>query len=143
MAITASCMWGSQNRNQSPKMFGPFWASLWFPFKSGVTRCPPHCCLQFTKGVLLKVPRVGAPRRGNGGAPVTHWLSGWPKKSPNFRLTTKMVFPKSLKFMNSGSQVNTSQKGVLHVAKPCPAAASRVEVSLRASTSLVPCEPVK
>ena len=31
-----------------------------------------------------------------------HWLSGWPKKSPNFICTTKMVFPKSLKFMNSG-----------------------------------------
>ena len=34
----------------------------------------------------------------------THWLSGWPKKSPNFIFTTKMVFPKSLKFMSSGSQ---------------------------------------
>ena len=34
----------------------------------------------------------------------THWLSGWPKKSPNFVFTTEMVFPKSLKFMNSGSQ---------------------------------------
>ena len=31
-----------------------------------------------------------------------HWLSGWPQKSPNFMFTTKMVFPKSLKFMNSG-----------------------------------------
>ena len=35
----------------------------------------------------------------------THWLSGWPKKSPNFFCTTKMVqTPKSLKFMNSGSE---------------------------------------
>ena len=34
----------------------------------------------------------------------THLLSGWPKKSSNFIFTTKMVFPKSLKFMNSGSE---------------------------------------
>ena len=34
----------------------------------------------------------------------THLLSGWPKKSPNFLFTTKMVFPKSLKFMKSGSE---------------------------------------
>ena len=33
-----------------------------------------------------------------------HLLSGWPKKSPNFIFATKMVFPKSLKFMNSGSE---------------------------------------
>ena len=35
-----------------------------------------------------------------------HLLSGWPKKSSNFRSTTKMVFPKSLKIMimNSGSE---------------------------------------
>ena len=31
---------------------------------------------------------------------ATHLLSGWPRKSPNFIFTTKMVFPKSLKFMN-------------------------------------------
>ena len=36
----------------------------------------------------------------------THLLSGWPKKSPNFTFATKMVFPKSLKFMNSGSESN-------------------------------------
>ena len=30
-------------------------------------------------------------------------LSGWPTKSSNFIFTTKLVFPKSLKFMNSGS----------------------------------------
>ena len=36
---------------------------------------------------------------------VSHLLSGWPIKSYNFILTTKMVFPKSLKFMNSGSEV--------------------------------------
>ena len=35
---------------------------------------------------------------------AAHRLSGWPKKSPNFIFTTKMVFPKSLKFMNSGSE---------------------------------------
>ena len=34
----------------------------------------------------------------------THWLSGWPKRSPNFIFTTQMVFPKSLKFMNSGTE---------------------------------------
>ena len=34
-----------------------------------------------------------------------HLLSGWPKKkSPNFIFTSKMVFPKCLKFMNSGSE---------------------------------------
>ena len=33
-----------------------------------------------------------------------HLLSGWPKKSSNFIFITKMVFPKSLKFMNSGSE---------------------------------------
>ena len=36
--------------------------------------------------------------------PRAHWLSGWPKKSPNFMFTTKTVFPESLKFMNSGSE---------------------------------------
>ena len=35
---------------------------------------------------------------------ITHCLSGWPKKNLNFKFTTKMVFPKSLKFMNSGSE---------------------------------------
>ena len=40
----------------------------------------------------------------------THFLSGWPKKSPNFLFTTTMVFPKSLKLMNSGSEdTNLSQ----------------------------------
>ena len=34
----------------------------------------------------------------------SHRLSGWPKKSPNFIFTTKMVFPKSLNCMNSGSE---------------------------------------
>ena len=36
---------------------------------------------------------------------ISHWLSGWPKKSPNFLFTTKMVLPKSLKSMNSGSEI--------------------------------------
>ena len=36
---------------------------------------------------------------------VPHLLSGWPKKSSNFIFTTKMIFPKRLKFMNSGSEV--------------------------------------
>ena len=45
----------------------------------------------------------------------THWLSGWPKKSPNFVFTTKMVFPKSLKFMNSGSESRTPQMAFLGV----------------------------
>ena len=40
---------------------------------------------------------------GVGGA-FAHWLR-WPKKSPNFIFSTKMVFPKSLKFMNSGSEL--------------------------------------
>ena len=35
--------------------------------------------------------------------PYPNRLSGWPRKSSNFIFTTKMVFPKSLKFMNSGS----------------------------------------
>ena len=34
-----------------------------------------------------------------------HFPSGLAKKSSNFLFTTKMVFPKSLKFMNSGSLV--------------------------------------
>ena len=34
----------------------------------------------------------------------THWLSGRPEKSPSCIFTTNMVFPKSLKFMNSGSE---------------------------------------
>ena len=34
----------------------------------------------------------------------THWLSGWPKKGPNFLFTTKIVFQKSLQFINSGSE---------------------------------------
>ena len=36
--------------------------------------------------------------------PITHLPSGWPKKSPNFIFTTKMVFTKSLKSRNSGSE---------------------------------------
>ena len=36
---------------------------------------------------------------------LTHLPSGGPKKSPNFIFTTKMVFPKSLKFMNSGGEL--------------------------------------
>ena len=36
---------------------------------------------------------------------LAHCLSGWPKKGLNFKFTTKMVFPKSLKFMNSGSEL--------------------------------------
>ena len=53
-----------------------------------------------------------SPSRGRKGTawglhdPLTHWLSGWPKKSPNFFFTTKVVFPKSLKFMNSGNELN-------------------------------------
>ena len=39
------------------------------------------------------------------GKPLSHLLSGWPKKSSNFRFTTKMVFPKSLKFMDSESEL--------------------------------------
>ena len=35
---------------------------------------------------------------------MSHWLSRWPKKSPNLIFTTKTVFPKSLEFMNSGSE---------------------------------------
>ena len=46
---------------------------------------------------------------------ISHWLSGWPKKSPNFAFTTKMVFPKSLKFVNSGSKSST-RIGFEHVA---------------------------
>ena len=42
--------------------------------------------------------------KGVGLTITTHLLSGWPKKSPNFIFATKMVFPKSLKFMNSGSE---------------------------------------
>ena len=34
----------------------------------------------------------------------SHWLSGWPQKSPNFFCTTKTVLPKSLRFMNSGTE---------------------------------------
>ena len=43
---------------------------------------------------------------------LTHLLSGWPKNSSNFIFTTKMVFPKSLKIMNSGSELIT--KGPEH-----------------------------
>ena len=42
-------------------------------------------------------------KRKSGVTP-THRLSGWPEKSSNFIVTTKMVFPKSLKFLNSGSE---------------------------------------
>ena len=44
-----------------------------------------------------------------------HWLSGWPKKSSNFIITTKMVFPKSLKFMNSGSEEPEEQQAAREV----------------------------
>ena len=48
------------------------------------------CCLVCTREIL--------------GTPEPHLLSGWPKKSQNFIFATKMVFPKSLKFLNSGSE---------------------------------------
>ena len=51
----------------------------------------------------MLIPSKIPPKR------IAHWLSGWPKKSPNFVFTTKMVFPKSLKFMNSGSQIATGR----------------------------------
>ena len=35
---------------------------------------------------------------------TSHLLSGWPKKSPSVLFTTKMVFPESLKSINSGSE---------------------------------------
>ena len=38
-------------------------------------------------------------------ASIPRWLSGWPKKSSNSIVPTNMVFPKSLKFMNSGSEI--------------------------------------
>ena len=46
----------------------------------------------------------GPNSSSHGPGPTSHWLSGWPQKSPNFIFTTKMIFPKSLKFMNSGSE---------------------------------------
>ena len=50
-----------------------------------------------SNGFLLHLFMVGT-------APfASHLLSGWPKKS-NFIFTTKIVFPKSLKSMNSGSE---------------------------------------
>ena len=45
---------------------------------------------------------------------LSHWLSGWPKKSPNFIFATKVVFPKSLKVMNSGSGQFCLLKEPLH-----------------------------
>ena len=57
----------------------------------------------------LGVWRLGNPidpSKNQGCKPLTRWLSGFPEKSPNFLFTTKIVFPKSLKFMNSGSELN-------------------------------------
>ena len=42
-------------------------------------------------------------RRGQSSPSISHWLR-WPQKSPNFLFATKMVFPKSVEFMNSGTQ---------------------------------------
>ena len=44
----------------------------------------------------------------------THLLSGWPKKSSNFIFTTQLVFPKSLKFMNSGSESKGNPRETRH-----------------------------
>ena len=41
--------------------------------------------------------------RPEEGLSKAHLPSGWPQNSPNFIFTTTMVFPNSLKFMNSGS----------------------------------------
>ena len=46
-----------------------------------------------------------ARRTGDQRRPIPLLLSGWPRKSSNFIYTTKLVFPKSLKFMNSGSEI--------------------------------------
>ena len=55
------------------------------------------------------------------GPPNAHWLSGWPKNSSNFTFTTKIVFPKSLKFMNSGSENGLTSTSRLQTS-PAPAA---------------------
>ena len=47
---------------------------------------------------------------------LPHWLSGWPKKRKNLIFTTKMVFPKSLKLMNSGSELQ--HEICSHILKP-------------------------
>ena len=57
-------------------------------------------------GFLLNTIQEGVLLMGT----TTHWLSGWPKKSPNFIFATKMVIPKSLKFMNSGSELMGTTK---------------------------------
>ena len=61
-----------------------------------------------TKGFGPKIwPSVQKGTQASGPACTKpHLLSGWPKikSKPNYRFTTKMVFPKRLKFMNSGSE---------------------------------------
>ena len=59
---------------------------------------------------------------------VTQLLSGWPQKSSSFIFTTKMIFPKTLKFMNSGSQctdVQWRRSGISWRSSSVPAASKK------------------
>ena len=72
----------------------------------------------------------------------THWLSGWPKTNPNSTFTTKMVFPKSLKFMNSGSEWRQALRGGYKVQEIEGMTWNKRESSLEASIGIafgVPC----
>ena len=52
-------------------------------------------CMQLPQSSLLRNPAKKTAT--TSGTSLTHWLSGWPKKSPNFAFATEMVFPKKLK----------------------------------------------
>ena len=74
------------------------WGTAKAPHFAPAFCSPEHGCL--FGGHPLLVPF--------NGKPTSHLLSGWPKKSSNF--TCLAVFPKSLKFMNRGSEQKETQK---------------------------------
>ena len=100
-----------------PKVCELQWATLWW------TSCWAGMYVYHTfQGVHLKLHVF-----------VTHLLSGWPKKSSNFIFTTKMVFPKSLKFMNSGSEVIKTSKPTVGISWPLAVLLAPTPLRLRAS----------
>ena len=93
---------------------------LWKPKRERLTRCTSGLSrfaalpadLPFFSSLPIKWTGlqtvhelVVSQQNGPNPKSDSHFLSGWPNKSPNFLFTTKMVFPKSLKFMNSGSEL--------------------------------------
>ena len=79
--------------------------SFWFPEVTLANRISPFQLAWHLWGGTWKIHSL------------THLLSGWPKKPPNLIFTTEMGFPKSLKLMNSGSELLKGAPVSCHVSR--------------------------